>query len=376
VSTLFYFIDIRAPGHALTHAFPLFELPAQTKTIQGVIRNLSAMNLASQAVRQATNEASLKMAKALLRFVDSDDLLAKRSEIDGCIDLELSVTALGRTIDTTAQGFMLAVKRKVDVFVKEDRVFLPVRTSLEHMRAAAKAVLEFALAANLYSRKLRSKTEEDLRAPLVVALNCVGLSCDNGFRKHILAPVYHGALTTNPVLGLNLFKFCRLPGIDISFFYPTPSAASGAAHSVFSPCTPPPPPPLLKSLQIPQSPQSPPIYPYSFIWSCIPTLVCNLSLSPVHQVVHRPQLLDENLDFDNLKPLFNVFYDDTHAKYPFGTRKRPLGSFGCRIYAVTTPLCVRGIRYEYSSNVGAPSKECFESWQLAQLCTLRLIHFK
>jgi hypothetical protein len=96
----------------------------------------------------------------------------------------------------------------------------------------------------------------------------------------------------------------------------------------------------------------------------------------VHQVVHRPQLLDENLDFDNLKPLSNAFYDDTHAKYPFGTRKGPRGSFCCRVYAVTTPLCVRGIRYEYSSNVGAPSKECFESWQLAQLCTLRLIHFK
>jgi hypothetical protein len=97
---LINFIDIRAPDHALTHAFPLFELPAQTKTIQGLIRNLSAMNLASQAVREATNEASLNMAKALLRFVDSDDLLAKRSKIDGCIDLELSVTALGRTIDT------------------------------------------------------------------------------------------------------------------------------------------------------------------------------------------------------------------------------------------------------------------------------------
>lgn len=249
----FYFIDIHASDHALTHAFPLFELPDQTKTIQGVIRNLSAMNLASQAVRQATNEASLKMTKALLRFVDSDDLLAKRSEIDGCIDLELSVTALGRTMDTTAEGFMLAVKRKVDDFVKEDRVFLPVRTSLEHMRAAAKAVLEFAFAANLYSTKLRAKTEDGFRGPLVVALNCLGLSCDNSFRKHILEPIYHGALTTNPIIGLNLFKFCRLPGIDISFFYPTPSAASGAAHEVFSPCTPPPSP------QIPPNPAIPSI---------------------------------------------------------------------------------------------------------------------
>jgi hypothetical protein len=184
---------------------------AQTKAIQAFTRNLPAMNLASQHPRDASNASSLKMAKELYDFVERGDLL-NTNGIDGFIDVEISATFLGHALGITAGGLMATIKEKVDNFVSEERVFLPIRTSREHMLGTARAVLSFVLKARLYERSPRKPTDESLRSPLVITLSSLGLSAGNHFRKFVREPVYHAALSSSGFFGLNLFRWCGIPG--------------------------------------------------------------------------------------------------------------------------------------------------------------------
>ena len=207
-------------------------ITVQTKAIKAQVSKLTAVNLASQHVRPSTNASRLKMAEAILLFAKGRQLEAKPG-INGCLDLELSVTFNGLTRGTTAGGIIKMLKDKLDAFVQQDRVHLSFRTSVSDMNDTAIAVLEFALDAGVYSQNPRKKDDDDFLAPLVIALNSLGLSCGNKFRPYILEPIYHGALSTNRFIGLNLFRWCGMHAHDIGFFYPTPGAAEGAAaHTV------------------------------------------------------------------------------------------------------------------------------------------------
>jgi hypothetical protein len=84
---------------------------------------------------------------------------------------------------------------------------------------------------------------------------------------------------------------------------------------------------------------------------------------------------DQDLDFDTLTAVPDTWYVDAGVKYPYGCCKGANGSFRCKIRASSTPLCLRGNGQsnvtEYSDSVGAPSKQCFKTPDLAQLETFR-----
>jgi hypothetical protein len=80
------------------------------------------------------------------------------------------------------------------------------------MLGTARAVLSFVLKARLYERSPRKPTDESLRSPLVITLSSLGLSAGNHFRKFVREPVYHAALSSSGFFGLNLFRWCGIPG--------------------------------------------------------------------------------------------------------------------------------------------------------------------
>lgn len=190
----------------------------QIKIFRRRFRKEKGVDLGSRKNPVSNNRACLHHLNTLHRSAKDKRLIRKLQGINGCIDLEISLTILCDAVGTTSMGLLNMIIAELDEFISSGKIYISTRINLDDMRSVAKAITTFGLDLGLFSKGPMLKPSLEKRAVLSYAMNSFGIACStNVFKNQVEDIGYTGFFTSENFIGLNLVRYSGVPHVGISY---------------------------------------------------------------------------------------------------------------------------------------------------------------